>query len=333
MGTPDVAAETLSTIREASLDPESCFEVSAIVTQPPRRRKKRKSTLEPTPVAALAEGWDIPILTPEKANSAAFLDELEDLKPDLCITAAYGQYLPKRFLATPPLGTVNIHPSLLPRWRGASPVQRSLEQGDNPVGVTLLYTVSAMDAGPILAQTTVPIDQDVTTTTLLPQLFQIGTQLLLHHLPSICNGTQSIDTATVQDEAMAVPAPLIHASEAEFRVWEASARTCHNRLRGFSLWPQAFLWLQVGDRPEPIKVKVLQTRVVEDDDGTDLVRDPTDVVDVGPTKKSGLYVVCGDGSVLELLEVCPATRRPCRARDFYNGYRGEVIRWVRPPED
>ena len=327
LGTPEVAASSLQSIYDASTLPEANFEVAAVVTQPPKRRK-RKGKLEPSPVGKVAEDLGLSVLCPEKANEKGFLDHLADeVRPDLCITAAYGQYLPKRFLATPVCGTVNIHPSLLPRWRGASPVQRSLEAGDNPVGVTVLYTVSKMDAGPIIAQEEKEIGENETADKVLPMLFEIGTNLLLDKLPEILDGSITMETATPQDEDQAVAAPLIHSSEAEFKVWEQSARTCHNRLRGFAMWPGAFMYFQVGDREEIMKVKVTETRVV------DGVAEPTDEVKLGPTKKSGLYVVCHDGSILELLRVQPATRKAFPARDFQNGYPGETIRWVRTPED
>ena len=134
-----------------------------------------------------------------------------------------------------------------------------------------------------------------------------------------------METATPQDEDKAVAAAMIHSSEAELKVWQESALTCHNRLRGFSMWPQTYLWLQPSDR-DPIKVKVSRTRVPEQK------MEPTDVVQLGPDKTSGLYVVCHDGSVLELLQVQPATRKSFPARDFQNGYPGETIRWVKPPE-
>jgi len=334
LGTPEVAATTLTTIHEASLQPESNFQVVAVVTQPAKRRK-RKGKVEPSPVERAAQDLGLACLTPESAKDPSFLEELEtDVRPDLCITAAYGQYLPKRFLVTPSLGTVNIHPSLLPRWRGASPVQRSLEAGDQPLGVTVLYTVSKMDAGPIIAQQAEEFDENETATTVLPKLFAIGTQLLLDALPDILAGRITMETAQEQDEHQATQARMIESSEAEFRVWEESARTCHNRLRGFSMWPQAFMYFQVGDDDdgndndvrEPIKVKILETRVV-----ADRIEEPTNVVRLGPTKQSGLYVVCGDGSVLELVTVQPVTRKAFPARDFQNGYPGETIRWVHPP--
>ena len=328
LGTPEVAADSLKTIHEASLQPDSGFEVTAVITQPAKRRTRKQKKPEASAVGKAAEALEIPlILTPEKANDKAFLDELAALQPDVCITAAYGQYLPKRFLATPVCGTVNIHPSLLPRWRGASPVQRSLEAGDNPVGVTVLFTVSAMDAGPIIAQEKMTVHANDTATTVLPALFELGTKLLLENLPDVLSGKITMETATAQDDAQAVPAAMIHSSEAELKVWQESAITCHNRLRGFSMWPQVFLWLQPGADRDPVKVKVLQTRVVDDEASAE----PTDVVELGPDKTSGLYVVCHDGSILELLRVQPATRKAFPARDFQNGYPGETIRWVPPP--
>jgi methionyl-tRNA formyltransferase len=334
LGTPEVAATSLQAIYETSLLPESPYEIVGVVTQPPKRRK-RKGQPEPSPVGKLSEELGIRVLCPEKAKDSDFLDQLQtEIRPDLCITAAYGQYLPKRFLAMPALGTVNIHPSLLPRWRGASPVQRSLEAGDNPVGVSVLYTVSQMDAGPLIVQKSQCIDENDTATTVLPLLFDIGTKCLLDVLHDICSEQITFDTATPQDDNAAVPAAMIDTSEAEFKVWEESATSCHNRLRGFSMWPQAFMYFQVGDR-EPMKVKVTETRVVAPDEtDTDTpALEPTDIVQLGPTKQSGLYVVCFDGSILELVEVQPATRKAFRARDFQNGYPGETIRWVRTPAD
>ena len=327
LGTPEVAASSLQSIYEASTQPESNFEVSAVVTQPPKRRK-RKGKLEPSPVGKVAEDLGLHVLSPEKANEKAFLDHLADtVRPDLCITAAYGQYLPKRFLATPVQGTVNIHPSLLPRWRGASPVQRSLEAGDNPLGVTVLYTVSKMDAGPIIAQNAQEFDENETAVTILPKLFEIGTNLLLDKLPDILDGRITMDTATPQDENLAISAPMIDSSEAEFKVWQESARSCHNRLRGFAMWPGAFMYFRIGGRDEIIKVKITETRVVPGK------AELTYEVKLGPTKKCGLYVVCYDGSILELIRVQPATRKAFPARDFQNGYPGETIYWTFPPED
>jgi methionyl-tRNA formyltransferase len=375
LGTPEVAAETLTTLHNASQQqhpPSSSsslssseavlpsFEIVAVVTQPPRRGKRRK--LESSPVQRAAEALHIPVHTPEKANDKTFLDAVAALQPDLCITAAYGQYLPRRFLQCPTYGTVNIHPSLLPKWRGASPLQRALQYGDDrPLGVSVLYTIQQMDAGPIIAQQEYYChdnnsddnnntdDDDPSSsfsenaTTLLPKLFAIGTTLLLDRLPRIWNGdiTMNNQGVTVQDETKATTAPLITADEAELRPWRDDATTIVNKIRAFSSWPQPYCYLQVGTR-DVVKVKLLEARVV-----TGLVVEPTNVVaanhgtgggsgnnDAKPPSSSGggggLRLVCHDGSVLDVWKLCPATRNPCPARDFQNGYPNETIRWVRP---
>jgi methionyl-tRNA formyltransferase len=187
------------------------------------------------------------------------------LSPDLCVTAAYGAYLPPAFLALPPRGTLNIHPSLLPRYRGAAPVQRALQAGDAVSGVTLAYTVQAMDSGPVLAQTRVALVPEDTHTALLARLFDIGARMLLAELPSVrmeprgrcaCHAcmhgadtpvracvvtahthkqTQALDgsaaaRAVPQDGAAACPAPKV-APEEGLLAWSDSAATLHNKVR------------------------------------------------------------------------------------------------------
>lgn len=322
LGTPEVAASSLQAIYDRSLDPSAPYQLVGVVTQPNKRRKKRSGEILPTPVGIVAEELGIPILCPEKARDKEFLDELEnEVKPDLCITAAYGQYLPKRFLATPKFGTLNIHPSLLPRWRGSSPVQRSLEAGDNPVGVSVLFTVSAMDAGPIVAQKSVEIDDNEQATTLLPKLFEIGTELLLDAIPSVVSGEITMDTATAQDESLVVDANMIDASEARLRPETMDARECHNRVRGFSMWPGTYVYMQIGEE-DPAKVKIVESKVLPE------IVEPTDVIEMGPKKGDGLRLVCHDGSVLEVSKVQPATKKVMDAKSFANGLQGRSVNWM-----
>jgi methionyl-tRNA formyltransferase len=152
LGTPAVAARSLELLLEASRAGEGGgFEVAAVVSQP-ASRSGRKKTLTPSPVAQLAASEGIELLTPANAKEETFLSRLAELKPDLCVTAAYGCFLPHRFLDTPRLGTLNVHPSLLPLYRGAAPLQRCLEAGDGVAGVTVAFTVLKMDAGPVLRQ-------------------------------------------------------------------------------------------------------------------------------------------------------------------------------------
>ena len=282
-----------------------------------------------SPVGLVAEELELPyILHPEKARDAEFLDELENtVKPDLCITAAYGQYLPKRFLNLPKFGTLNIHPSLLPRWRGASPVQRSLEAGDNPVGVSVLFTVPKMDAGPIVSQEILSIEKNEQATTLLPTLFDIGTQSLLDALPKVVNGEITIDNSLVQDESEVVEASMINAAEGQLHPDTMSATECHNRIRGFSMWPGTYIYIKIGEEDddetkEPVKMKIIESNVLDE------TVDPTNVIEIGPKKKDGLRLVHSDGSVLELLKVQPVTRNVMDAKSFVNGLQGQNVRWI-----
>jgi methionyl-tRNA formyltransferase len=190
-----------------------------------------------------------------------------------------------------------------------------------------LFTVSKMDAGPIIAQKEEYVDANDTATTLLPHLFSIGTDCLLDAIPGLLSGKITMETATKQEEAAAINADMIASSEAELQPWEMSAQACHNRLRGFSMWPGVFIYAQVGDdesEGEPFKLKLLETRVVPE------TQEPTDVLAKGPNKKDGLRLVCGDGSVLEILNLQPAGKKPMDSNSFLNGYPNKTIRWVKP---
>ncbi|GJN18036.1 hypothetical protein PR202_gb05153 [Eleusine coracana subsp. coracana] len=158
-----VAASVLDTLLAASGSPESAFKVAAVVTQPPAA-KNRGRKLMPSAVAQLALDRGFPeglIFTPERAGEESFLSDLKEVKPDVCVTAAYGNILPQRFLDIPQCGTVNIHPSLLPLYRGAAPVQRALQDGVTETGVSIAYTVRALDAGPVIAFERFSVDECV----------------------------------------------------------------------------------------------------------------------------------------------------------------------------
>ncbi len=298
-----------------------------VVTQPPKRRKRGGSEI-PSPVGFVAEELGLPILCPESAKDATFLEMLEkNVKPDLCITAAYGQYLPKRFLSLPKFGTLNIHPSLLPRWRGSSPVQRSLEAGDTVGGVSVLFTVSKMDAGPIVSQYSMDVDENEQATTLLPKLFDIGTEKLIEALPKVIEGSITMESARKQDESLLVEAKMIDSSEGQLFPTTMSAIQCHNRVRGFSMWPGTYIYVQIGEEDvesvrEPIKMKVIESRVLHG------IVKPTDIIEIGPKKGDGLRLVCWDGSVLEMRKVQPATRNVMDAKSFVNGLQGQTVRWL-----
>ncbi|KAL4602009.1 hypothetical protein ACB092_10G022800 [Castanea dentata] len=183
LGSPQVSTTVLDALFNASTAPDSLFQVAAIVTQPPSRRDRGKKVM-PSPVAqyALDRGFSSDLIfTPEKAGEDMFLSNLKALQPELCITAAYGNILPRKFLNIPPLGTVNIHPSLLPLYRGAAPVQRALQDGVKETGVSLAFTVRALDAGPVIACERLEVDDQIKITPEESWLYFDKEALVLHN--------------------------------------------------------------------------------------------------------------------------------------------------------
>ena len=315
MGTPEVAATALLQIHSEGIK-QNKWEVVACVTQPPRPFG-RKRTLRPSPVHTTSDSLSIPVLTPEKATDKDFLDDLAEIKPDLCITAAYGCYLPKRFLSTPPLGTLNIHPSLLPLYRGASPVQRSLENGDPKIGVSVLYTVKAMDAGPVLRRVEVEDDGEKGTSVVLGELFEIGTEALTGVMGDVLEGKVGWEDAETQREEDATKAAMIDVGEGEIKVWDVEAREAKDRIRAFDVWPGCHIWVRIegeeGERKLKIgKGRVLEGKWAEGEDGAGNAK-------VG---KWGAKVRCKGDTVLELLRVQPEGKKMMDAKSWVNGLGG-----------
>ncbi|KAG2383893.1 uncharacterized protein HKW66_Vig0256750 [Vigna angularis] len=230
LGAPQVSAIVLDTLLNASASPHSLFEVAAIVTQPPARRDRgKKLALSPLATHALDRGFSPDLIfTPDKAGDDVFLSNLKALQPHLCITAAYGNILPTKFLDIPPLGTVNIHPSMLPLYRGAAPVQRALQDGVKETGVSLAFTVRALDAGPIIATETIQVDDQIKAPDLLELLFHKGSELLIRELPSILDGS-AILKAQPQDDSKATLAPKINSDES-WLSFDEEAYVLHNKV-------------------------------------------------------------------------------------------------------
>lgn len=327
LGTPEVAAQSLSTLINAAKAPDAEFEVAAVVTQPATmmgRGKKRKLT--PSAVAQVAEAAGIEVLAPAKAKDDEFLSALEALAPDLCVTAAYGQWLPKRFLAIPRLGTLNIHPSLLPRWRGASPVQRTLEAGDAKSGVTVLWTVSKMDAGPIASQYECELTGDEKAPDFLTEMFAVGTKELLQLLPKVWSGECSFDSSMPQDEAEVTAADKITVEEGQVCFATESASTVHNKVRAFAGWPGVSSEFVVGEG-DPQRIKLITTCVVEEG-SADRATEPPPSTDVIVEKGGAMFVECAGGSKLEIKQLQPRAKKATDAKSFVNGLQGKTIKWV-----
>lgn len=330
LGTPGVAAKSLAILHAASKKPEQGFQIVGVVSQPPAP-SGRNNKITKSPVHLLAEELNLALQTPELAKDESFLEHLEQLKVDLFVTAAYGNYLPIRFLNAAKFGTINIHPSLLPKYRGAAPVQRCLENGDATTGVSLLYSVAKMDAGPILQQIPYPLQGDEKADKVLEDCFVQGTEALLALLPKVFAGTA---TTTIQDENAATHAPKLTTAEGLVDFSSMSATTIHNRCRGFAEWPGIFAYFQVGELPESQRIKIITTCVV--DSHSKSTNQSVSDFTVTKGKYQGnidiLVVPCYDGSLLGIRELQIAGKKIMDAKSFINGLRGKVqMKWTPAP--
>ncbi|EFJ26134.1 hypothetical protein SELMODRAFT_173020 [Selaginella moellendorffii] len=318
LGTPEPAAKVLDSLLDAAAAKDSKFEIAGIVTQPPAARGRGKKQM-PSLVAQRALDRQFPphlIFSPEKASERCFLEELKSLEPDLCVTAAYGNILSQKFLDIPKHGTVNVHPSLLPLYRGAAPVQRAIQDGVKVTGVSVAYTVRALDSGPVVASESVEVDENIKAPELQDLLFSKGTCLLLREMPHLLDGTGR-SRATEQDHSRATHAPKIGVEEA-WLSFEEPAAIIHNKVRAFSEWPgtKAKFHLSSSNDREILEMKIVTTRVCQS--GFPSTRSIL-------LKAGSMLVECGDHSWLEILEVQPPGRKVMKARDFWNGLQGKEL--------
>jgi methionyl-tRNA formyltransferase len=227
-GSPDFALPSLEALRN------STHEVVAVVSQPDRPAG-RGHAATPPPVKLLAQSHGLPVLQPEKVSDPDSVEALRALQPDVFVVAAYGQILRQRLLDVPQRGSLNVHASLLPRWRGASPVAASILAGDEVTGVTLMEMVRALDAGPMVARVEVDISPHDTTGTLEPRLAAAGAALLAESLDGWASG---LLTATPQDEPLVTYAPQLTRADALID-WSLPAIEVWRRVRAFNPWPVA----------------------------------------------------------------------------------------------
>ncbi|KAI5684349.1 hypothetical protein M9H77_05577 [Catharanthus roseus] len=326
MGSPQVSVLVLDALFGASSSPDSLFEVAAIVTQPPSSRDRGRKVM-PSAVAqhALDKGFPSDLIfTPVKAGEESFLSNFKSLEPELCITAAYGNILPSRFLKIPSMGTVNIHPSLLPLYRGAAPVQRALQDGVKETGVSVAFTVRQLDAGPVIACERVEIDDQIKAPELLELLFIKGSELLIRELPSIFDGSARAK-AEAQDESKATLASKINPEES-WLSFDQDANSLHNKVRAFAGWPGTRARVMIIDtdkgQSKTTELKIITTRLYA---GTR----PQDVeADHVLFMKGSLVFPCGGNTALEVLEVQLPGKKVVNAAAFWNGLRGQNVKVV-----
>jgi methionyl-tRNA formyltransferase len=301
MGTPTFSVPTL----EALLGSE--FPVVGVVTQPDRPRGRGQG-LSASPVKELAQAQGLPILQPEKMKHAEFLKNLDEWKPDVIVVTAFGRILPKTILDLPPHGCLNVHASLLPRYRGAAPIQWAIIHGESETGITTMLMDQGMDTGAILLQERVPIDPEETAGELSVRLALIGGRLLIETLHGWISKTI---TPIVQDEAKATMAPLLKKEDGNLS-WDRSAIEIVNRIRGLSPWPGAYTFCQ-QERLTIWKGSAL----VDRSEVTPRDEQPGSIVEVG---KENLLVKTGEG-LLSITEIQPANRRRMPIAKFLSGRR------------
>lgn len=307
MGTPGFAAAVLRKLVEDS------YEILACVSQPDKP-VGRHMKLMSSPVKVLAESLGIPVFQPVSVRTPEFLDWIRSLQPDLIVTAAYGKILPQDVLDVPVYGCINVHASLLPKHRGAAPIQWSILSGDTETGITVMKMDAGMDTGDILSTAKISIEPDVTTVELTEKLALLGAQLLSQTIPGYLSG-EIIPKR--QDDAMASFSPPIR-KEQGLIDWAESAIKIHNKIRALSSWPGAYTYLSKS------RIKIYASAI--DGDGCRKREEYIKLYDsVTPgmiiyASKIELSVACGDGCI-SLLCVQPESSKRINVCDCAHNYK------------
>lgn len=300
MGTPDFASASL----EALLRTDDS--VVGIVTQPDRP-KGRGQTLTPSPVKLLAQRAQIPLLQPLKIKDPGFLNALAGWKPDMIAVAAFGRILPPAILSLPPLGCINVHGSLLPKYRGAAPIQWAIINGETETGITTMLMDEGMDTGAILLQEALSITADDTAATLTPRLAELGGRLLVETITRLKAGTL---VPQPQDASQATLAPLLKKEDGVID-WTLPAIVLANRVRGLSPWPGAYTTVAGNDRWAIWHALAFPGCVTEP---------PGTVITI---THEAIHVATGDG-ILAVMELQPANSRRMAVSQYLSGHHISV---------
>lgn len=304
MGTPEFAVPSLDMLVKEGYD------VAAVVTQPDKP-KGRGNKMAASAVKEYAAGKGIPVLQPAKIKTQEFAEELKSLKPDLLVTVAYGKILPDYVLNIPPLGCINVHGSLLPKYRGAAPIQWSVINGEKVTGITTMYTDIGMDTGDMLVKKEVEVPEDMTAGELHDVLSVVGAEVLKDTLEKLEKGVLE---RTPQPHDQATYAAMM-SKELGLIDWNKSAREIHNLVRGTNPWPGAYSFYK-GERIRIWKTSVISGRALNYKPGT-----------ICEVIKNGVIVATGDG-LLNILEVQFDSSRRMTIEEYLCGHsidEGEIL--------
>ena len=297
MGTPDFAVPSLERLIQAG------HTVCGVFCQPDKPVGRHQNKLQAPPVKQAALEHGIPVFQPTKLRDGTALTQLKELDPELIVVAAYGRILPDDILNLPPMGCINVHSSLLPKYRGAAPINWAVINGETETGVTIMYMATELDAGDIIAQASTPIDPDETVETLHDRLAQMGGELLVKTVADLAAGTAA---RTPQDESKVTFAPLLSRALSPID-WTKPAKAIHDQVRGLVPWPSATTVI------DGVRCKVWSTTLT----GERTEKSPGSVVQAD---KRGLKLACGDGQVLQIDELQPDGKKRMAAAAFLLGH-------------
>lgn len=296
MGTPDFAVPSLKALVEAG------HEVCGVFTQPDKP-KDRGMKLQAPPVKEYAITQNIPVFQPLKMRDGEALAILKELSPELIVVAAYGKILPVDILELPPKGCINVHSSLLPKYRGSAPINWVILNGEDETGVSIQYMAEGVDTGDVIASSHTAISIDENAQQLYDRLAVMGAELITCVVTDIEQGNV---TATPQDHALASHAPML-SKELSPIDWSRSARQIHDQVRGLYPWPSAVAEI------DGIRCKILRTRICDES----TVKEPGAFVQAD---KKGLKMACGCGTVIEIVELQPDGKKGMAATAFLLGH-------------
>lgn len=297
MGTPDFAVPSLQALLDAG------HEVCGVFTQPDKP-KNRGMKLQPPPVKVLALAHDIPVYQPTSVKDGTALEIIQQLNPELIVVAAYGRILPNAILEYPAKGCINVHSSLLPKFRGAAPIHWAVVSGETETGVTIMHMAQELDAGDIIDQIRTPIDPDESVEAVHDRLAQLGGKILVDVVKQIAEGTA---TRTPQDGSKATYAPML-SRELSNIDWNQPAKAIHDKIRGLSPWPAASTNIICNTI-----IKIFGSSNL----GEATTARPGTIVAAG---KQGIDVACGDGKVLRITQLQAPGGKRMAAADYLRGH-------------
>jgi methionyl-tRNA formyltransferase len=299
MGTPDFSTTVLEMLIAE-------HNVIAVVTQPDRP-VGRKKKMTPPPVKEIAVKHGLPVYQPEKLIQSEELDQLIALDSDLIVTAAFGQLLPERLLEAPKLGAINVHASLLPKYRGGAPIHQAIIDGETQTGITIMYMAKKLDAGDIIAQRAIDIEQQDDVGSMHDKLSFLGADLLKETLPSIINGTNSRQP---QNDSEATFAANISRDDEKID-WHQPAEAIYNHIRGLSPWPVAYTIM------DDANMKLYAAHVVTNKDGK-----PGEIIE---TTKKAIIVGTGSQDAIALTDIQVAGKKRMLAANYLSGVQTSLV--------